>query len=308
MLADTPFVSGFSFVRNAILYGYPIVESLRSLLPLCDEVVVAVGESEDDTLQCVESIGDPKLRILRTQWYPTEPRWRIFAEQTQIALDACRGLWCIYLQADEVLHEQDYDTIREALQRWADTPQVEAFVLRYYHFYGSYDYIGVGRQWYRREIRIVRNTGQVISWGDAQGFRRRLPNGTIRLLRAVELPVWVYHYGWVRPPEVMQRKLRAQHRFWHDEEGIERHLPPGESFDYRSAYRLRRFTGTHPAVMQERIARDRHWTHRFDPTRLPRTPFLMRMSDWLEERTGWRIGEYRNFRLLRYPRAKRCSM
>ncbi|GBD06239.1 hypothetical protein HRbin21_00023 [bacterium HR21] len=308
MPQERPFVSGFSFVRNALLYDYPIVEALRSLLPLCDEVVVAVGDSEDNTLEVVASIADPKLRILQTQWHPTEPGWRIFAEQTQRALNACRGLWCIYLQADEVLHEQDYDTIRWALQQWADDPRVEAFVLRYYHFYGSYDYIGVGRQWYRREIRIVRNTGQVISWGDAQGFRRQLPNGKVRLLRALELPVYVYHYGWVRPPEVMQRKLRAQHRFWHDEEWIDRHVPPGERFEYRSAYRLRRFTGTHPAVMHERIHRAREWTASFTPSRLAPAPFWVRLSDWLEERTGLRLGEYRPFRLLRYAPPKRCRI
>ncbi|MCS7177658.1 MAG: glycosyltransferase family 2 protein, partial [Candidatus Kapabacteria bacterium] len=176
---------------------YPVVESLRSLLPLCDEIIVAVGDSEDGTLEAVESIGAPEIRILPTQWHPTEPGWRILAEQTQIALNACRGHWCIYLQADEVLHERDYETIRQALQENVKDQRVEAFVLRYYHFYGSYDYIGAGRQWYRREVRIVRNTGDVISWGDAQGFRKQLPGGGARPLRARELPAYVYHYGWV---------------------------------------------------------------------------------------------------------------
>jgi len=296
---ERPFLSGFSFVRNALRYDYPVLESLRSLLPLCDEVVIAVGDSDDGTLEAIRSLGDPKIRILTTTWYPTEPGWRILAEQTQLALDACRGIWCLYLQADEVLHEADYDTIRRALHESTDDPRVEAFVLQYYHFYGSYDYIGWGRQWYRREIRILRNTGDVISWGDAQSFRKRLPGGKTRRLWARQLPVHVYHYGWVRPPQVMLQKLRDFHRLWHDEEWIAHHLPPGELFDYRSAYRVKRFTGSHPAVMQQRIERDRHWTQLFDPQRLPRPPLRIRLSDWLEERTGWRIGEYRNFRLLR---------
>jgi glycosyltransferase involved in cell wall biosynthesis len=296
---ESPFISGFSFVRNALRYEYPIVESLRSLLPLCDEVIVAVGDSDDGTMEAVQSIGDAKLRIIPTQWLPTEPGWRVLAEQTQIALNACRGIWCIYLQADEVLHECDYDTIRRALIAATEDRRVEAFLLRYYHFYGSYDYIGVGRQWYRREVRIVRNTGAVISWGDAQGFRKQLPTGKTRPLRARELPAYVYHYGWVRSPRAMMEKLRAQHRLWHDEDWIRQHLPPGELFDYRSAYHVRRFPGTHPAVMHERIARSREWTQLFDPTRLPRAPLRIRLSDWLEQLTGWRIGEYRNFRLVR---------
>ncbi len=293
-------ISGFSFVRNGLRYGYPVVESLRSLLPLCDELVVAVGNSDDGTREAIAAIGSPKLRILDTVWDDSvQPRWRVLAQQTQIALDACRGDWCIYLQADEVLHEQDYQTILQAIRQADRQRHVEALVLWYYHFYGSYDYIGVGRQWYRREVRILRNTGQVISWGDAQGFRKRLPNGRTALLRARQIPAYVYHYGWVRPPEVMLQKLRDFHRLWHDEEWIAQHLPPGELFDYRSAYAVRRFEGTHPSVMHERIAQAQSWAAAFDPTRLPRAPLRIRLSDWLEQLTGWRIGEYRNFRLVR---------
>ena len=63
-------VSGFTFIRNAITYDYPIVEAIRSILPLCDEVVVAVGNSEDATLQLIQSI-DPKVRIIETVWDDT---------------------------------------------------------------------------------------------------------------------------------------------------------------------------------------------------------------------------------------------
>ena len=46
-------VCGFSFIRNAVKYDYPIVESIRSILPICDKFVVAVGNSEDNTLQLI---------------------------------------------------------------------------------------------------------------------------------------------------------------------------------------------------------------------------------------------------------------
>jgi len=48
-------VSGFTFVRNAIRYDYPVVEAIQSILPLCTELVVAVGNSDDDTLQLIRS-------------------------------------------------------------------------------------------------------------------------------------------------------------------------------------------------------------------------------------------------------------
>ena len=59
-------ISGFSFCRNAQKLYYPLAESIRSILPLCDEFVVAVGkgDADDRTRETIEGIGDPKIRIL----------------------------------------------------------------------------------------------------------------------------------------------------------------------------------------------------------------------------------------------------
>lgn len=54
-------VVGFSFIRNALKYNYPVEEALRSILPLCDEIIVAVGNSEDNTRQLISSI-DAKIK------------------------------------------------------------------------------------------------------------------------------------------------------------------------------------------------------------------------------------------------------
>jgi glycosyltransferase involved in cell wall biosynthesis len=292
-------ISGFSFVRNALIYDFPLEESLRSLLPLCDEVVVAVGRSDDDTLGVVRGL-DESIRVIETVWDDAlRQGGRVYAQQTDIALAGCTGDWCIYLQGDEVLHEDDYDIIRRELARAEGDPGVEALLFRYIHFYGSYDYIGTGRQWYRREIRVIRNTGDVISWGDAQGFRRRVPGGEPRPLRARQIEARVFHYGWVKPPDIQQRKQRAAHHYWHDDEWIRNNVPAEDWFDYASAYQLERYVGEHPSVMTRRIEASRPWTSRFDPTKLRPKPFRVRMTDWIEARTGWRIGEYKNFEEIR---------
>ncbi|MBK9247596.1 MAG: hypothetical protein IPM69_05660 [Ignavibacteria bacterium] len=166
-------ISGFTFVRNAEIFDYPVIESIHSLLPLCDELIVAVGKSDDRTLQLIHDIADPRIKIIETIWDETlRSGGRILAEQTNISLEHCKGDWCIYLQADEVLHEDDYPIIRQDITNAHSNLHIEALLFAYRHFYGSYDYIGSGRQWYRQEIRCVRNTGNVISWGDAQGFRK----------------------------------------------------------------------------------------------------------------------------------------
>lgn len=291
-------ISGFSFVRNAEKYGFPVRESLTSLAPFCDEILVAVGRSDDDTLDVVQSI-DPKIRAIPTVWDDSlRGGGRVYAQQTEVALAECRGEWCVYLQADEVLHEEDRNLLLAEIERAGRNSSVEALLFRYLHFYGNYNYVAVDRTWYRREIRAVRNTGRVVSWGDAQGFRTRDRSGGVRKLRARYTDLRVFHYGWVRPPKEQGEKMRAMHHYWHDDEWIEQNAPPADTFDYDGVYDLRRFEGEHPMIMRERIARAQ-WGQNFDPARVKAKPLSMRMSDAIEKVTGYRIGEYRNYRVVR---------
>lgn len=285
-------VSGFSFVRNGVRFDYPFIESISSLLPLVDELVIAVGDSDDDTLQRIEALASPKIKIIPTVWDPTlRSHGSILAQQTNIALAEVTGDWAIYLQADEVLHEKDYETIRTAMEHHLDDERVEGFLFSFLHFYGSYSYVGASRRWYRREIRIVRNRIGVQSWGDAQGFR--IGN---RKLNVMFIDATVYHYGWVRPPSAQMLKQRSFHKLWHDDEWIEHRLGTAHEFDYSGGGKLERFTSTHPAVMQGRVA-SQNWQFEYDPSRLQQ-PVLERLSDWFERLTGIRVGEYKNYRLL----------
>ena len=61
-------VSGFTFIRNGSVLGYPYLESIRSILPVVDEFIVNVGFSSDDTLEQIKSIGDPKIRVVESAW------------------------------------------------------------------------------------------------------------------------------------------------------------------------------------------------------------------------------------------------
>jgi hypothetical protein len=243
-----PRVSGFSIVRNAIQYGYPVAESLRSLAPMVDEIVVAVGRSDDGTLDLVRSLDLPGLRIIETEWDETlRVGGRILAQQTNLALEACRFPWAFYLQADEVLHENDYPRFRGALERWGCDEAVDALRSRFLHFEGTYAYVNYVRYW--KQCRVVRNNGQIRSVGDAAGFAR--VDGAP--LRVRKTPTKIYHYGWARAPEVLKRKTLAFQRLYHDDAWVAvryAQVPPEYLSDVDIAFRYR---GTHPAVMAERI-------------------------------------------------------
>ncbi|KAA9340435.1 glycosyltransferase family 2 protein [Larkinella humicola] len=288
-------VSGFSFIRNALQYDYPIVEAIQSILPLCDEFVIAVGRSEDQTLRLIQSIQSDKIRIIETVWDDSlREGGRVLAVETDKALAAIApdADWAFYIQGDEVVHEKYLPAIREAMKTYKEDAQVEGLLLNYQHFYGSYRYVGDSRRWYRREVRIIRNNGNVVAYRDAQGFRTR----DNRKLNVKLLDATVYHYGWVKPPDRQADKLSNFGRYWHNDEHMAQSRKELKGFDYRGVDSLALFDGTHPAVMQARIER-MNWQFDFD-IRQKKLSFKNRFLKTVENLTGWRIGEYRNYKLL----------
>ncbi len=285
------FVSGFTFVRNAIKYDYPIVESIRSILPLCDEFIVAVGQSEDDTRSLISSIGSDKIRIIDTVWDDSKRSGgKVLAEETNKALDGIspESTWAFYLQADELIHEKYHDSIYHSMEKYAMEVEVEGLLFDYLHFYASYDFVGDSRRWYRREVRIIKNDRSIRSYADAQGFRL---DG--RKLRVKPSGAKVYHYGWVKPPKVQQDKHEFFHRYWHNDDWIEKNIPKSREFDYSEIDSLARFKDSHPGVMQERVGQQ-NWAFTHDPS-VKKFSLSSRFLHFLENKTGWRPGEYKNY-------------
>jgi hypothetical protein len=288
------FVSGFTIVRNAIRFDYPIVEAIKSILPLCDEVVVAVGKSEDETLQLIKSINDSKIKIIETIWDDSlREGGKVLAAETNKAYDTIseKADWCFYIQGDEVMHEKYLPTIKSEMEKWKDDTRVEGLLFKYTHFYGSYDFVGDSRKWYREEIRIVRKNKEIRSYKDAQGFRK---SDNSKLV-VQPINAFVYHYGWVKPPAAMQAKQESFHKMWHDDKWMKENIPAAKEFDYSQIDSLAKFAGTHPIVMQERVQKQ-NWKFDFDPTK-KKWGIKMKFLMWVEIKFGWRIGAYKNYRI-----------
>lgn len=258
-------VSGFTFIRNAVLLDYPIVAAIQSILPLCDEILVAVGNSTDDTLGLIQNI-DPKVRIIQTTWDDTlRENGRVLAVETDKALAAINpeADWAIYIQGDEVMHEADHPEILKAMTRFQHDQDVDGLLFDYLHFYGSYDYIGVSNNWYKKEIRIIKPSRGIFSFRDAQGFRKA-PDQKLKVAPA---NARVFHYGWVKDPQAMQRKQESFHKLWHDDAWLEKNIKVATAFDYEDhIHELARFEGTHPQWIAERIV-ERNWTFQTDISR-----------------------------------------
>ncbi len=287
-------ITGFTFIRNAEKFDYPVVEAITSILPICDDFIVVVGNSDDNTRNLIQNINPNKIKIIDSVWDDSKRKGgEVLALETNKAyqeIDTDTN-WCFYIQGDEVVHEQDLPAIKQAMIDHNNNPLVEGLVFDYRHFYGSYDFIGDSRSWYRREVRIVRKDPAISSFRDAQGFQK---NG--RPLKVKLANGFINHYGWVKPPALQQAKQEYFHSLWHDDNWIKENIGSNNEFDYSNISHLAKYTGSHPAVMIPRI-KSRNWQFNFDPT-AKKLGFKKALLHRIELLTGWRIGEYKNYRLI----------
>ena len=287
-------VCGFTIIRNAIKYDYPVVEAIQSVLPLCDKFIVLIGNSDDETEELIRSIDSDKIEIHHSTWDDTlREGGRVLAVETNKAFNLIDESfhWAIYIQSDEAIHERYYETISNALVKYQSNDKVEGLLLKYLHFYGSYDYVGTSRKWYRNEIRIIKNNKRITSFRDAQGFRF-----DERKLNVVAIDAFVYHYGWVKPPETMQLKQKNFHKYWHDDEWIDEHVIHTAEYDYKADIdTLEKFNGTHPEVMLPRIIK-KNWIFDYDLS-FNRMTLKERMKRLIFRLTGIELG-YKNYKKI----------
>lgn len=316
-------ISGFTMGKNAYKLYYPMRQSVESILPIVDEFVVVLGDSDEDDLTRseIEAIGDEKIRIVDTVWdIEKYPRGMEHAHQTDLAMEYCTGDWLFYLQSDEVVHEKDLDNIRQRCRDLVYDKDVEGLLFRYRHFWGDYQHVQDSHCWYDNEIRIVKNIPGMHSWESAQSFRKipdfdgfnyRQQEGTFKL-KVARVDAEIFHYGWVRPPAVMQSKIKAFSINHRGKEKVAEQVAARKFdsvFDYGNLSKLTTFTGTHPDVMKE-------WIGRFDwadqlrftgparslnPMPSKHDKLKYRLISWIEKHllSGKRLGEFRNYILVK---------
>lgn len=313
-------ISGFTFARNATKLYYPVRASIESVLPIVDEFVVALGDCDPDdhTREEIERIGSDKIRIIDTTWDLNKyPDGTEYAHQTDIAKEACKGDWLFYMQCDEAIHEKYLDAVVTNCQKYLHDTDVNGLLFRYKHFYGDYWHYHISHDWYPKEMRVIRNLPDIHSWRDAQSFRH-IPDfdgldyqkkaGT-RKVNVVQIDAEIFHYGFVRPPELMAKKNRnavASYNLNADStKGYSRQL---DYFDYGPLNRLAEYRDTHPSSMTEWISRF-NWRDKLQYEGNPNPHREKHKHETLKDRAltfveqnllgGRLIGGFKNYNLLK---------
>ena len=242
-------VSAFTFIKNGQILGYPFLQSIQSILPIVDEFVINVGNSEDDTLRLIRSINDKKIRVIESNWNETmQSRGYVYGQQKMIAQFNCTGDWAFYIEGDEVYHEDDLEKIRKSMEMHLNDKKVEALVFDFNHFYGNANSVLNSPGWYRSEARIIKNS--VRSYAPDGLFWLVLEsNKKGRYPRAKHTGVCCYHYGWARSEEQMNLKSSKVQKYWGGE-------PAKIDYTQMDQSILQEFQGSHPKVIEEWLPKD----------------------------------------------------
>ncbi len=288
-------ISGFTIIKNAVLNDYPVIEAINSILPIVDEMIVLIGDSSDETEQLIRTIESPKIKIHHSVW-DTEKYTggTVLAAETNkaLALTDPESDWAFYIQADEAVHEKYYNVIKAACEQYKDDEKVEGLLFNYLHFYGTYDYVGDSRKWYTKEVRIIKNNKSIQSYRDAQGFRVGE-----RKIRVKQIAAYIHHYGWVRSAETMKAKNIHVAEVWHKGEALNQYKLADLSHNFENFDSLKLFTGTHPAVYQQRI-KEKNWHLELDISNR-NFSFKDRVMYYFEKLTGIRLFSFTNYIIIR---------
>ena len=291
-------ISGFSFIKNGLSLGYPFLESVKTIEPLCNEIIINVGfenpecTNDDGTYEYLrDHLNSSKFKFLKSWWDPEiSSQGLILSQQTNIALSKCKGETCQYIQGDEAIHENDLKAIELGHKEMIDRNDLHGLVFNYIHFYGNTNIFRETRSVYRREVRAIKNNINIKSWKDAQGFR--FENST--KISAKLIDATIYHYGWARPQEIMNKKIKSFEKLYHGKN----HVTENE-FGFKKIWGLKEFKGNQPEILKEWVKNN---THNFNLMDLPKAYGIkewdLMISDFIESVTGYRIGEYKNYKLI----------
>jgi len=235
-------VSGFTFIKNGQILGYPFLESIQSILPIVDEFIINVGESEDDTLVLIRSIKSPKIRIIESKWNENmQDRGYVYGQQKMIAQFNCTGDWLFYIEGDELYHENDLSRIKDSMKLYLNNPNVEALVFDFLHFYGNANSYLDSPGWYRSEARVIKSS--VRSYAPDGLFWLILDgNKKGRYPKAKKVDVQCFHYGWIRTEQQMNLKSKKVQKYWGKDPELIEYSKVDQSI-------IREFNGDHPEII-----------------------------------------------------------
>lgn len=182
-------------VKNALRQGYCFWESLKSCLPIADELIISEGFSDDDTLHYLMGFRrkykhQADIKVFQDDWEERSYHGEVIADVSMRAIDKATKDWVYYLQADEIIHEDNVPFILDIASR----PDYHSVSFPFYHFIRSWEPSDEG---YKEAIRMIRRNKDIRLMGDAWNFEGEI----CPICPAGDVPKPIYHFAWVFPKQ-----------------------------------------------------------------------------------------------------------
>lgn len=163
-------ISGFMIVKDVLKQGYPFVEAIASALPICDEFLISEGYSADGTFEIVQRMTklNRKIKVFQQEW-PAARKYSILGEVTNAIRRKCKFEHIFSIQANEIIHEDSVDFIRELPQM---CPKVNTFSFPFWHFVREYKFYEDFRLRFAKNLPSIVATGDAWSLGPSKAFVR----------------------------------------------------------------------------------------------------------------------------------------
>jgi len=177
-------------IKQGISQGYCFWESLQSCLPFADELIISEGFSTDGTYEALLQFQNKyenrlSIKIYREEWTEESYHGEAIRLVSEVALSMATKEWHYYLQADEVIHEDNIHFIKSVSKL-----KYNSISFRFFHFNRAWV---PSKEGYKEAIRMVRGGKDIKLKGDAYTFEG---NDIYPMCPSDKSPKPIYHFNW----------------------------------------------------------------------------------------------------------------
>lgn len=204
-------ITGVTLIRNGNQLRYPWKLTIKSLLATCDKVIVNCDPTDDNTFEELKLIAGyhPKIKIFLSRWDMSNTgNGSMLATEVNKVLPQVDTEWIMYLQADELIHEDDAEYYKNLTS--TVPPQISQIEMLRTYFWGR-----LNQRYTPNEIYLGRlfRLGTHIVGGDGMHLVRLMGE----VYRSNKM---IYHYSRMGTEQEITERVRNLDRLFHDEKEV----------------------------------------------------------------------------------------
>jgi len=270
-------ISAFCLTTNSDTWGYPYIESIKSFLPIVDELIIIDGGSTDSTIDNIKALSS-KIRIVNDKDTKWEDVWKYsrMSHNFDRGFQECKGDVVIKFDIDNILLERHEKLLKDDLLKlkesraYSITFNKRNVQVKNHYYLKKPKTLAVNKR-LCKENRINAHYGLDINnwgWGNEAIESKRFKNGIhygnlLRLQSCMGTNVAIYNYDFIfrsekNTKELLYRFFRAislqkGYTSFKDKEHIYKKYCIGRDNNDKGVHRHKLNIEEHPKIIQNKL-------------------------------------------------------